>query len=107
LLIHKKYNISYDEIANDLCPNLQIQQHFKLCTLYKDEIYNTKSVSQDVIASMTGVMTDSSDFLLKEDSSNIISLSIDDLCSSMQDKDFAQVKPAEELLENPSFIFLH
>ncbi|XP_023641594.1 myosin-13 isoform X2 [Capsella rubella] len=106
LLIHKKYHISYDEIANDLCPNLQIQQHFKLCTLYKDEIYNTKSVSQDVIASMTGVMTDSSDFLLKEDSSNIISFSIDDLSSSMQDKDFAQVKPAEELLENPAFVFL-
>ncbi|XP_010490294.1 PREDICTED: myosin-13-like [Camelina sativa] len=106
LLIHKKYHISYDEIANDLCPNLQIQQHFKLCTLYKDEIYNTKSVSQDVIASMTGVMTDSSDFLLKEDSSNIISFSIDDLSSSMQDKDFAQVKPAEELVENPAFVFL-
>ncbi|XP_010416014.1 PREDICTED: myosin-13 isoform X1 [Camelina sativa] len=106
LLIHKKYHISYDDIANDLCPNLQIQQHFKLCTLYKDEIYNTKSVSQDVIASMTGVMTDSSDFLLKEDSSNIISFSIDDLSSSMQDKDFAQVKPAEELVENPAFVFL-
>ncbi|ESQ50397.1 hypothetical protein EUTSA_v10001881mg [Eutrema salsugineum] len=106
LLIHKKYQISYDEIANDLCPILRIQQHFKLCTLYKDEIYNTKSVSQDVISSMTGVMTDSSDFLLKDDSSNSISFLIDDLSSSMQDKDFAQVKPAEELLENPAFIFL-
>ncbi|CAH2051167.1 unnamed protein product [Thlaspi arvense] len=106
LLIHKKYKISYDEIANDLCPILRIQQHFKLCTLYKDEIYNTKSVSQDVISCMTGVMTDSSDFLLKDDSSNSISFLIDDLSSSMQDKDFAQVKPAEELLENPSFIFL-
>ncbi|CAA7013966.1 unnamed protein product [Microthlaspi erraticum] len=106
LLIHKKYKISYDQIANDLCPILRIQQHFKLCTLYKDEIYNTKSVSQDVISSMTGVMTDSSDFLLKDDSSNSISFLIDDLSSSMQDKDFAQVKPAEELLENPAFIFL-
>lgn len=38
--------------------------------------------------------------------SNIISVSIDDLSSSMQDKDFAQVKPAEELLENPAFVFL-
>ncbi|VVA99827.1 unnamed protein product [Arabis nemorensis] len=106
LLIHKKYKISYDEIANDLCPSLRIQQHFKLCTLYKDEIYNTKSVSQDVISSMTGVMTDSSDFLLNDDSSNNISFLIDDLSSSMQDKDFAQVKPAEELLENPAFVFL-
>ncbi|KFK40409.1 hypothetical protein AALP_AA3G369800 [Arabis alpina] len=106
LLIHKKYKISYDEIANDLCPILRIQQHFKLCTLYKDEIYNTKSVSQDVISSMTGVMTDSSDFLLSDDSSNSISFMIDDLSSSMQDKDFAQVIPAEELLENPAFVFL-
>lgn len=34
------------------------------------------------------------------------SLLIDDFSSSMQDKDFSQVKPAEELVENPSFIFL-
>ncbi|CAN8270956.1 unnamed protein product [Cochlearia groenlandica] len=106
LLIHKKYKISYDEIANDLCPVLTIQQHFKLCTLYKDETYNTKSVSQDVIASMTGVMTDSSDFLLKDDSSDNISLAIDELYRSMQDNDFAQVKPAQELVENPAFAFL-
>lgn len=39
-------------------------------------------------------------------SSNSISLLIDDLSSSMQDKDFAQVKPAEELVENPAFSFL-
>ncbi|KAG2244320.1 hypothetical protein Bca52824_093847 [Brassica carinata] len=106
LLIHNKYKISYKEIANDLCPILRIQQHFRLCTLYKDEIYNTKSVSQEVIENMAGVMTDSSDFLLKDDSSNSISFLIDDLSSSMQDKDFAQVKPAEELVENPAFSFL-
>ncbi|KAJ4888878.1 Myosin-13 [Raphanus sativus] len=34
------------------------------------------------------------------------SLLIDDFSTSMQDKDFSQVKPAEELVENPSFIFL-
>ncbi|KAJ4867694.1 Myosin-13 [Raphanus sativus] len=106
LLFHNKYKISYDEIAKKLCPVLRIQQHFRLCTLYKDEIYNTKSVSQEVIENMAGVMTDSSDFLLKDDSSNSISLLIDDLSSSMQDKDFAQVKPAEELVENPAFSFL-
>ncbi|CAH8357713.1 unnamed protein product [Eruca vesicaria subsp. sativa] len=106
LLIHNKFKISYNEMANDLCPNLRIQQHFRLCTLYKDEIYYTKSVSQEVIENMAGVMTDSSDFLLKDDSSNSISFLIDDLSSSMQDKDFAQVKPAEELVENPAFSFL-
>ncbi|XP_013611115.1 PREDICTED: myosin-13 isoform X2 [Brassica oleracea var. oleracea] len=104
LRIHNKFKISYDEIAKKLCPILRIQQHFRLCTLYKDEIYYTKSVSQEVIENMAGVMTDSSDFLLKDDSS--ISFLIDDLSSSMQDKDFAQVKPAEELVENPAFSFL-
>ncbi|KAF3565382.1 hypothetical protein DY000_02012153 [Brassica cretica] len=104
--IHNKFKISYDEIAKKLCPILRIQQHFRLCTLYKDEIYYTKSVSQEVIENMAGVMTDSSDFLLKDDSSNSISFLIDDLSSSMQDKDFAQVKPAEELVENPAFSFL-
>ncbi|KAH0857106.1 hypothetical protein HID58_085367 [Brassica napus] len=106
LRIHNKFKISYDEIAKKLCPILRIQQHFRLCTLYKDEIYYTKSVSQEVIENMAGVMTDSSDFLLKDDSSNSISFLIDDLSSSMQDKDFAQVKPAEELVENPAFSFL-
>nr|VDD29098.1 unnamed protein product [Brassica oleracea] len=106
LRIHNKFKISYDEIAKKLCPILRIQQHFRLCTLYKDEIYYTKSVSQEVIENMAGVMTDSSDFLLKDDSSNSISFLIDDLSSSMQDKDFAQVKPAEELAENPAFSFL-
>ncbi|KAL0747536.1 hypothetical protein Bca101_029538 [Brassica carinata] len=106
LRIHNKFKISYNEIAKKLCPILRIQQHFRLCTLYKDEIYYTKSVSQEVIENMAGVMTDSSDFLLKDDSSNSISFLIDDLSSSMQDKDFAQVKPAEELVENPAFSFL-
>ncbi|CDY31978.1 BnaA07g00170D [Brassica napus] len=108
LLIHKKDRISYEDIANDLCPILSIQQHFRLCTLYKDEIYNTESVDQEVIESMEKVMIliDVSDFLLKDDSSNSMSMLIDDLSSSMQDKDFSQVKPAEELVENPSFVFL-
>ncbi|CAN6868868.1 unnamed protein product [Brassica oleracea] len=108
LLIHKKDRISYEDIANDLCPILSIQQHFRLCTLYKDEIYNTESVDQKVIESMEKVMIliDISDFLLKDDSSNSMSMLIDDLSSSMQDKDFSQVKPAEELVENPSFVFL-
>ncbi|CAH8361175.1 unnamed protein product [Eruca vesicaria subsp. sativa] len=110
LLIHNKKRISYEDIENDLCPVLRIQQHFRLCTLYKDEIYNTESVEQEVIESMrkvmTEVMTDINDFLLKDDSSNSMSLLIDDLSSSMQDKDFSQVKPAEKLVENTSFAFL-
>lgn len=35
-----------------------------------------------------------------------IPFTTEDLSSSMQDKDFAEMKPAEELEENPAFSFL-
>jgi myosin-5 len=110
MVIHKKYRISYDDIAHDLCPILSVQQLYRICTLYWDDSYNTRSVSQDVIANMRVLMTedsnnaDSSAFLLDEDSS--IPFSADDLSSSMKEKDFAEMKPAEELEENPAFSFL-
>lgn len=75
-VIHKKYRISYDDIALDLCPVsplysridgynvhawefasefdcsilqiLSVQQLYRICTLYWDDSYNTRSVSQDV-----------------------------------------------------------
>uniref|UniRef100_A0A1J3HQP4 Myosin-6 n=1 Tax=Noccaea caerulescens TaxID=107243 RepID=A0A1J3HQP4_NOCCA len=111
LVIHQKYRISYDEIANDLCPVLSVQQVYRICTLYWDDSYNTRSVSQEVISSMRALMTeesndaDSDSFLLDDDSS--IPFSIDDISSSMQEKDFVGIKPAEELLDNPAFVFLH
>ncbi|CAN8273523.1 unnamed protein product [Cochlearia groenlandica] len=110
LVIHQKYRISYDDIAHDLCPILSVQQLYRICTLYWDDSYNTRSVSQDVISNMRVLMiedsndADSSAFLLDEDSS--IPFSVDDLSSSIQDKDFAEMKPAGELEENPAFSFL-
>ncbi|KAL0737075.1 hypothetical protein Bca4012_013285 [Brassica carinata] len=111
LVIHQKYRISYDEIAHDLCPGLSVQQLYRICTLYWDDSYNTRSVSQEVISSMRALMTeesndaDSDSFLLDDDSS--IPFSIEDISSSMQEKDFVGIKPAEELLENPAFVFLN
>ncbi|GKU86169.1 hypothetical protein SLEP1_g731 [Rubroshorea leprosula] len=111
LVIHQKYRISYDEITNDLCPILSVQQLYRICTLYWDDNYNTRSVSPDVISSMRVLMTEdsnnaeSSSFLLDDNSS--IPFSVDDLSNSIQEKDFIDVKPAEELLENPAFQFLH
>ncbi|KAI4300104.1 hypothetical protein L6164_033518 [Bauhinia variegata] len=111
LVIHQKYRISYDEITNDLCPILSVQQLYRICTLYWDDSYNTRSVSPDVISSMKVLMTEDSNnaqgdsFLLDDNSS--IPFSVDDLSSSLQEKDFSDVKPAEELLENPAFQFLH
>ncbi|XP_021280021.1 myosin-6-like [Herrania umbratica] len=111
LVIHQKYRISYDEITNDLCPILSVQQLYRICTLYWDDNYNTRSVSPTVISSMRVLMTEDSNdavgssFLLDDNSS--IPFSVDDLSNSLQEKDFLEVKPAEELIANPAFQFLH
>lgn len=111
LVIHQKYRISYDEITNDLCPILSVQQLHRICTLYWDDNYNTRSVSPEVISSMRVLMTEesstasSSSFLLDDSSS--IPFSVDDLSNSIVVKDFLDVQPATELLENSAFQFLH
>lgn len=111
LVIHQKYRISYDEIINDLCPILSVQQLYRICTLYWDDNYNTRSVSPDVISSMRVLMTEDSNnavsnsFLLDDNSS--IPFSVDELSNSLQVKDFTDVQAAAELVENPAFHFLH
>ncbi|KAF7830058.1 myosin-6-like isoform X2 [Senna tora] len=104
LVIHQKYRISYDEITNDLCPILSVQQLYRICTLYWDGNYNTRSVSPYVISSMKMLMAEDSNdalsdsFLLDDNSS--IPFSVDDLTSSLQEKDFSDVKPAEGEVNN-------
>ncbi|KAG6732379.1 hypothetical protein I3842_01G174300 [Carya illinoinensis] len=110
LVIHQKSRISYDEITNDLCPILSVQQLYRICTLYWDDNYNTRSVSPDVISSMRILMTQDSDnddgnsFLLDDNSS--IPFSVDDISGSLQEKHFSDVKHPAALLENPAFQFL-
>ncbi|KAK7393335.1 hypothetical protein VNO78_21888 [Psophocarpus tetragonolobus] len=111
LVIHQKYRISYDEIINDLCPIMSVQQLYRICTLYWDANYNTRSVSPDVLSSMRVLMTEDSnnaqsDSFLLDDSSSI-PFSVDDFSTSMQEKDFSEMKTADELLENPAFRFLN
>lgn len=109
LVLQQKSSISYDEITNDLCPVLSVHQLYRMCTLYDDD-NNTQNVTPDVISSMKILMTDDSSnddsrsFLLDEDSS--IPFSLDEISSSLQEKEFSDVKPASELLENPAFEFL-
>ncbi|XP_028794808.1 myosin-6 isoform X2 [Neltuma alba] len=111
LVIHQKYRISYDEITNDLCPILSVQQLYRICTLYWDANYNTRSVSPDVLSSMRVLMAEDSNnaqtdsFLLDDNSS--IPFSVDDLATSLQSKEFSDMKAADELLENPAFQFLN
>ncbi|XP_077250914.1 myosin-8-like isoform X2 [Tasmannia lanceolata] len=110
LVIFQKSRISFDEITNDLCPILSVQQLYRICTLYWDDNYGTKTVSPSVLSSMRVLMTEDSNnpvsnaFLLDDNSS--IPFSVDDISNTVQEKDFTDVKPAEELLENPAFQFL-
>ncbi|KAB2625769.1 myosin-8, partial [Pyrus ussuriensis x Pyrus communis] len=110
LVLHQKSRISYDELTNDLCPALSVQQLHRVCTLFLDDDYNTQSVAPDVISSMNFLMTDessgddSSSFSLDDNSS--LPFSIEDISGSMQDQSYSDVKPPAELLENPDFHFL-
>ncbi|XP_048447849.1 myosin-8-like [Pyrus x bretschneideri] len=110
LVLHQKSRISYDELTNDLCPALSVQQLHRVCTLFLDDDYNTQSVAPDVISSMNFLMTDessgddSSSFLLDDNSS--LPFSIEDISGCMQDQSYSDVKPPAELLENPDFHFL-
>ncbi|XP_073313049.1 myosin-6-like isoform X16 [Primulina huaijiensis] len=110
LVIHQKSRITCDDLTTDLCPILSIQQLYRICTLYLDENYNTRSVSPDVISSMKIQMTeesneaDSNCFLLDDNSS--IPFSVDDISKCLQDSNFRGVKPAVELVGNPAFEFL-
>ncbi|XP_022874207.1 myosin-6-like [Olea europaea var. sylvestris] len=110
LVIHQKLRITYEDLTSDLCPMLTIQQLYRICTLYRDDNFNTSSVSPDIISSMKNIMmldshdADSNSFLLDDNSS--IPFSVDDISSSLQDSDFTGVKAAAELLKRPSFQFL-
>ncbi|WCJ24163.1 myosin 2 [Euphorbia peplus] len=107
LVIHQKERVSYDDIVSDLCPVLNIQQLYRVCTLYRDDNYNTHTVSSDVISCMKAEVEKNGTgdtFLLEEDSR--IPFTVDDVSLSIQEKDFSNVKPPEELVENQDFQFL-
>ncbi|XP_052149172.1 myosin-6-like isoform X2 [Oryza glaberrima] len=122
LVIFKKFRISYDEIINDLCTALSVQQLYKICTQYWDDKYNTESVSEEVLNEMKTLMNgkdasdgtlkslmnekDASDgtFLLNEEIS--MPLSLEEIGDSMDAKEFQNVVPPQQLLDNPAFQFL-
>ncbi|KAL4297253.1 hypothetical protein GQ457_12G001630 [Hibiscus cannabinus] len=124
-VINQKSKMTYEELANDLCNVLSVQQLYRVCTLYRDDKYNTQSVSQDlvwydttvttpsfaqVLSRIKQVMTDdskddgSNSFLLEDDLS--IPFTMEDVKGSQQVKEYALVRPAEELTEDPAFQFL-
>lgn len=109
-VINQKSKISFDEISKDLCSALSVQQLYRVCTLYRDDNYNTQSVSPDVLAHMKELMSDDteddggSSFLLEDDIS--IPFTMEDISNCHQVKEFASVRPAEELMTDPAFQFL-
>ncbi|KAK4391839.1 Myosin-17 [Sesamum angolense] len=111
LVIHQKPKKTLNEITNELCPVLSIQQLYRISTMYWDDKYGTHSVSSDVISSMRVMMTEdsnnsvSSSFLLDDDSS--IPFSVDDISKSMQQIEVADVEPPPLIRENSGFVFLH
>ncbi|KAL0337242.1 UNVERIFIED_CONTAM: Myosin-17 [Sesamum calycinum] len=56
LVIHQKPKKTLNEITNELCPVLSIQQLYRISTMYWDDKYGTHSVSSDVISSMRVMM---------------------------------------------------
>lgn len=111
LVIHQKPKKTLNEITNELCPVLSIQQLYRISTMYWDDKYGTHSVSSEVISNMRVLMTEdsnnavSSSFLLDDDSS--IPFSVDDISKSMPQVDIADVEPPPLIRENSGFVFLH
>ncbi|XP_042050999.1 myosin-17-like [Salvia splendens] len=111
LVIHQKPKKTLNEITNELCPVLSIQQIYRISTMYWDDKYGTHSVAPNVISSMRVMMTEDSNnalnnsFLLDDDSS--IPFSTDDLSKSMPTVEVADVEPPPLIRENSGFVFLH
>ncbi|CAI9290550.1 unnamed protein product [Lactuca saligna] len=108
LIIPQKPKIGYDELTTKLCPVLSVQQHHRLCTFYVDD-HNTGGVSQEVIHNLNVLLksegdTHSNAYLLDDNSS--VPFSTDDINHCLHEKDFSDMKPSGELLENPAFQFL-
>ncbi|XP_035838614.1 myosin-6 [Helianthus annuus] len=109
LVVHQKSKIKYDHLITELCPILNVQQLYKICTHYADDIYKTPSVDPTVISDLKGHTeglenADNTSFLLEDDP--CIPFTVDDLVNFLHEKDFAEMKPTCYLVDNPDFKFL-
>ena len=109
LVIHQKNRKSLEEITNDLCPVLSVQQLYRISTMYWDDRYGTESVSSEVLSRMKQLMMDnnttaSHSFLLDDDSS--IPFTPEDVATLMDDKELYADIPVPAALPEKSFQFL-
>lgn len=80
LVIDKKPRKTYEEIKEDLCKDLTVQQIYRLSTMYWDDRYGTETVSKDVMERMRMIMNaggSAGTFIL--DSNSLVHASWEDL----------------------------
>jgi len=110
LCIHQKPRKKLEEITNDLCPVLSIQQLYRISTMYWDDKYNTETVSHAVLAKMKQMMVENSStashsFLLDDDSA--IPFQQEDILSMLNDKElYSELPVPGGLSDTQSFAFL-
>ncbi|CAH2038926.1 unnamed protein product [Thlaspi arvense] len=108
LVTQPKSTITYDDLTTNLCPALSTQQLYRICTLCKNEDQEYHNVSPEVVSSLKLLLGNEDEenhsFLLDDDSS--IPFETDEISNCMQEKDFANVKSASDLVDNPNFHFL-
>lgn len=102
LVIGNKPKKSLDEITNDLCPVLSIQQLYRISTMYWDDKYNTETVSAEVLARMKQLMVDSNSssshsFLLDDDST--LPFAAAEVLNHMDDKDLYMGIPVPDVFK--------
>jgi myosin-5 len=106
LVTLQKYKISYADLTQNICPALNAQQLYRICTQYWDDKYNSQTVSPNVLNSMRTLMTDetsdvdSSAFLLDDDTS--IPFTLFEIYNAAADKEFSQFTIPREILEIPA-----
>ncbi|GLC49894.1 hypothetical protein PLESTB_000320300 [Pleodorina starrii] len=113
LVTANKPKKTLEEITSDLFPVLSIQQLYRISTMYRDDKYNTETVSLEVLSRMKQAMADSNSaasyyFLLDDDSS--LPFQAAELLANMDDKDLYGGIPVPEVLQYgdgaASFAFL-
>ncbi|GBG92315.1 hypothetical protein CBR_g55084 [Chara braunii] len=114
LVYQRKPKATLDEIMRKLCPDLSVQQLYRISTMFWDEKYQTKTVSPEVMSMLRTLMmqattdescTESGNSFLLEDNTTI-PFSIDDVSTSTSDVDVMNVQPPALLRNLSSFYFL-
>lgn len=112
LVIHQKPQKTLNEITLELCPQLSIQQLYRISTMYWDDKYGTESVSADVLNEMRIRMKEdsqshlSNSFLLDDDSS--VQFSIDEKIDMQSGRvQLTGFAVPDFFNQNTAFDFLH